>query len=236
MAHTDGVVSPADHIARAVFRFALKPAQRRAIDAVVHGRDTLAVLPTGSGKSAIYQVGGLVRGGLTVVVSPLIALQRDQTRSLAARQRPDGRPVSVVALNSTLPAHARRAALDAVNAGAVDFLMLGPEQLANAETHAHLAGGESPVELFVVDEAHLVSEWGHDFRPEYLRIRDAVEALGRPPTLGLTATASPPVQADITRQLGMRAPDVVIGDFDRPNIRLSVRTTRAACAGGAGGR
>ena len=226
MAQTDEAVSTADQVAREVFGFALKSAQRRAIDAVVYGRDTLAVLPTGSGKSAIYQVGGLVRGGLTVVVSPLIALQRDQTRSLAARRRADGRPVSVVALNSTLPVHARRAALDSVNAGAADFLMLGPEQLANAETHAHLANSGSPVELFVVDEAHLVSEWGHDFRPEYLRIRDTVEALGRPPTLGLTATASPPVQADISRQLGLRAPEVVIGDFDRPNIRLSVRTTR----------
>jgi ATP-dependent DNA helicase RecQ len=227
VAHTDDARSPADEIARKVFGFTLKPAQQRAVDAVIAGRDTLAVLPTGSGKSAIYQVGGLARGGLTVVVSPLIALQRDQARSLQSRSRPNGEPVSVIAINSTLKAHARAAALEALDRGDVDFLMLGPEQLVNAETHARLTSGGSPVELFVVDEAHLVSEWGHDFRPDYLRVRDTVDALGRPPTLALTATASPPVQADINRQLGMRAPEVVIGDFDRPNIRLSVRLTRS---------
>jgi ATP-dependent DNA helicase RecQ len=110
-----------------------------------------------------------------------------------------------------------------MRSGELDFLMLGPEQLANAETHAELVGSVRPVTLFAVDEAHLVSEWGHDFRPEYLRLRDIVDAVGRPTLIALTATAAPPVQADITRELGMREPLVVVADFDRPNIRLAVR-------------
>ena len=101
--------------------------------------------------------------------------------------------------------------------------MLGPEQLANTETHAALLNSPRKVTLVAVDEAHLVSEWGHDFRPEYLRLRGIVDVLGRPPILALTATAAPPVQADITRQLGMRRPQVIVADFDRPNIRLAVR-------------
>jgi ATP-dependent DNA helicase RecQ len=227
VATTEAIRGRVDRMARAVFGFDLTQAQREAAEAVVAGRDTLAVLPTGSGKSAIYQVAGLARDGLTIVVSPLIALQRDQARALASRSRPDGRPVAVALLNSAMPARSHAAALTAIDHGALDFLMLGPEQLANADTHERLLGGGRGVVLFTVDEAHLVSEWGHDFRPEYLRIRDTVEALGRPPLLALTATASPPVQADITRQLGMRDPTIVIGDFDRPNIRLTVRTTRS---------
>jgi ATP-dependent DNA helicase RecQ len=209
--------------AEQVFGYRLRSAQEAATAAVVSGRDTLAVLPTGSGKSAIYQVAGLVLGGLTVVVSPLIALQRDQARALGARQGPDGRPVNVVALNSTLRAHDRAAALAELRGGVVDFLMLGPEQLSAAETHTALLATQRPVGLFAVDEAHLVSEWGHDFRPDYLRIRDTVQALNRPPVVALTATASQPTQADITRQLGMTGPAVVVADFDRPNIHLSVR-------------
>jgi ATP-dependent DNA helicase RecQ len=143
--------------AQQVFGYTLRPAQAKAAAAVVAGRDTLAVLPTGSGKSAIYQVAGLVLGGLTVVVSPLIALQRDQARALRDRTCPDGRPVTVVELNSTLHAHDRAASLGQLRAGIIDFLMLGPEQLSNEETHAVLLDTERPVGLFAVDEAHLVS-------------------------------------------------------------------------------
>ena len=181
------------------------------------------MLPTGSGKSAIYQIAGLALGGLTVVVSPLIALQRDQLQALTARRRPDQAAVQVATLNSTQTAVERRAALARLGAGTLDFLMLGPEQLANAESHAALVQSPRRISLFAVDEAHLVSEWGHDFRPEYLRLRSLVDTLGRPPILALTATAAPPVQADITRQLGMRNPQVIVADFDRPNITLAVR-------------
>jgi ATP-dependent DNA helicase RecQ len=204
-----------------VFGFTLRPAQRRAVDAVLQKRDVLAVLPTGSGKSAIYQIAGLSLGGLTVVVSPLIALQRDQLRSMTARAS-----VRAVMLNSTQHRADRLAAFTALREGAADFVMLGPEQLANAETLHEIVDGPRPVTLVAVDEAHLVSEWGHDFRPEYLRLADVIAATGRPPVLALTATAAPPVQADISRQLHMRDPEVVVADFDRPNIALSVRRTR----------
>jgi ATP-dependent DNA helicase RecQ len=219
-------MSDADELARSTFGFALRPSQHRAVEAVGAGHDTLAVLPTGSGKSAIYQVAGLVAGGLTVVVSPLIALQRDQARSLAARVRPGGLPVRAVLLNSSQHAADRAGALDALRGGQADFVMLGPEQLANAASLAAIAGGPRPVTLAAVDEAHLVSEWGHDFRPEYLRLADVIASFGRPPVLALTATAAPPVQADITRGLRMRDPEVIVADFDRPNIHLAVRRTR----------
>jgi ATP-dependent DNA helicase RecQ len=216
----------AERMAASVFGFGLRPSQLRALAAIGAGRDTLAVLPTGSGKSAIYQVGGLLTGGLTVVVSPLIALQRDQARSLSARTLPDRTAVRAVLLNSTQHVADRRAALDALRSGQADFVMLGPEQLANAESLREIVGGPRPVTLAAVDEAHLVSEWGHDFRPEYLRLADAIDQFGRPPILALTATAAPPVQADITRQLRMRDPEVIVADFDRPNIDLAVRRTR----------
>ncbi|MDG4825633.1 RecQ family ATP-dependent DNA helicase [Asanoa sp. WMMD1127] len=211
-----------DRVAQAVFGFDLRPGQRAAADSVVSGRDTLAVLPTGSGKSAIYQVAGLVLGGLTVVVSPLIALQRDQAAALGRRVKPSGEPVRVVQLNSSQHHGERADALAGLRAGQVDFVMLGPEQLANQESVSALSG----VNLFAVDEAHLVSQWGRDFRPEYLRLPMVAEALGGPTVVALTATAAPPVQADITRELKMRRPRIVVTDFDRPNIHLAVRRTR----------
>ena len=210
-----------DRIAADVLGITLRPAQRRALTALTTTGDTLAVLPTGSGKTAIYQVGGLALGGLTVVVSPLIALQRDQLRAMTARGS-----VRAVMLNSSQHHADRASALEALGRGEVDFVMLGPEQLANAETLAAIQGSPRRITLVTVDEAHLVSEWGHDFRPEYLRLADVVETAGRPPVLALTATAAPPVQADITRQLRMRDPQVIVADFDRPNISLAVRRAR----------
>jgi ATP-dependent DNA helicase RecQ len=210
-----------DRIAADVLGITLRPAQRRALTALTTTGDTLAVLPTGSGKTAIYEVGGFALGGLTVVVSPLIALQRDQLRAMSARGS-----VRAVMLNSSQHRADRASSLEALGRGEVDFVMLGPEQLANAETLGAIQGSPRPITLVAVDEAHLVSEWGHDFRPEYLRLADVVEAAGRPPVLALTATAAPPVQADITRQLRMRDPQVIVADFDRPNISLAVRRAR----------
>ncbi|GAA3021775.1 ATP-dependent DNA helicase RecQ [Streptomyces fulvorobeus] len=210
-----------------MFGFTLRPSQEQAVRAVVEGRDTLAVLPTGSGKSAIYQVAGMLIGGLTLVVSPLIALQRDQLRSITGRNDAS-RPVRAAMLNSAQPVRDRRKTLDLLARGELDFLLMGPEQLANAETAAAVRTGARAVGLFCVDEAHLVSEWGQEFRPEYLRLVDAVTNLGSPPVLALTATASPPVQSDITRRLGMQTPEVVVGGFDRPNISLTMRYTEPA--------
>jgi ATP-dependent DNA helicase RecQ len=193
----------------------LRPGQEEAITAVLHGPDTLAVMPTGSGKSAIYQIAGALIPGATIVVSPLIALQRDQVEAITGRDA--GRAALV---NSALPASERTEALDEFAEGAAEFLFLAPEQFANEETFARVQA--SKPSLFVVDEAHCISEWGHDFRPEYLRLGAVIEALGRPRVLALTATASQPVRQEIVKRLGMREPRIVVRGFDRPNIRLAV--------------
>ena len=205
------------------FGIRLRPGQRSALESLAGRRDTLAVLPTGSGKSAIYQVGGLALGGLTIVVSPLISLQRDQDQILAARRRADQALVQVAILNSAQTSAERHSALRRLGSAELDFLMLGPEQLANTETHAALLGSPRAITLFAVDEAHLVSEWGHDFRPEYLRLRALIESLRPPADPGPDSHGRAPVQVDITRQLGMRDARVVVTDFDRPNIALAVR-------------
>jgi ATP-dependent DNA helicase RecQ len=195
----------------------LRPAQVEAIEAAVAGRDVLAVLATGYGKSAVYQVAAAVRGGLTVVISPLIALQEDQLAGL--QEAPDA--PAAVALNSTRGVRARRDAWRQLRAGAAEYLLLAPEQLAKEEVLADLA--ELEVSLLVVDEAHCIAAWGHDFRPDYLLIGSLAERLGRPPIVALTATASTPVRDEIVTRLGLHDPAILIGDLDRPNIELDVR-------------
>jgi ATP-dependent DNA helicase RecQ len=189
---------------------ALRPGQHAAVAAAVEGRDVLAVLPTGAGKSAIYELAGLLRGGPAIVVSPLIALQRDQLAHLQAAG------LSATVINSQQSQARRAAAL----ADPGQFVFLAPEQLANPETREALRRAQPG--LFVVDEAHLISQWGQDFRPDYLRLGADADELGAPVRLALTATAAPPVREDIARRLGMRDPAVVIGDFDRPHIELAV--------------
>jgi ATP-dependent DNA helicase RecQ len=205
---------------RRLFGFSsLRPGQREAIESVLAGTDTLAVLATGSGKSAIYELAGQLLAGPTVVISPLIALQRDQLAALEARGR-----VVAVAVNSTETARQRQQVLDrlVVDDGRPDFVFLAPEQLADDDVLRRLAKLQ-PV-LLAVDEAHLVSRWGPDFRPDYLRIGPAVEAIGRPIVLALTATAAPPVRAEIVQRLGMRDPAVKLCGFHRPNIDLAVHS------------
>ncbi|HEX2050429.1 MAG TPA: ATP-dependent DNA helicase RecQ [Actinomycetota bacterium] len=194
----------------------LLPGQHAAMSSVVDGRDTLVIMPTGSGKSAIYQVAGLALDGPTIVVSPLIALQRDQVDAL--RETDDGDAEQV---NSTIPAARRDATLERVADGDVEFVFLAPEQLANDDTLAQVRAAAPS--LFVVDEAHCISAWGHDFRPDYMRLGDVVEELGRPTVLAMTATASPAVRDEIVERLRMRSPAVVVRGFDRPNIELAVR-------------
>jgi ATP-dependent DNA helicase RecQ len=208
--------------AREVFGWTqLRPGQRAAMEAVLAGRDALVVMPTGSGKSACYQLPGVMRPGMTVVVSPLIALQQDQVQALHAleehRQGIHGRALAV---HSGVPESEHRAALDHIRDGEVDFVFLSPEQLARDDVMAAVAAAK-PV-LFAVDEAHCVSSWGHEFRPEYLRIGDAINELGHPTVVALTATAAPPVRQEIIDRLGMRDPVCVVTGFDRPNFWLGV--------------
>jgi ATP-dependent DNA helicase RecQ len=192
----------------------LRPGQLRAVAAASDGRDVLAVLPTGGGKSAIYELAGLLRDGPTVVVSPLIALQDDQLAHLRAAG------LHAIVLNSQQSARARAAALDA-SCDSDSFVFLSPEQLANAETREALR--RAGPGLFVVDEAHLISQWGHDFRTDYMRLGAQADALGVPVRIALTATAALPVREEIRKRLGLREPEVVIGNFDRPHIELSAR-------------
>jgi ATP-dependent DNA helicase RecQ len=195
---------------------ALRPGQHQALEAVLQGRDTLAVLPTGSGKSAIYQIAGLMIDGPTVVVSPLIALQRDQREAIA-----QGELGAVAIINSLETARDREAAFEELESADLEFLLLAPEQFDNPATLERLRAAKPS--LFVVDEAHCVSEWGHSFRPDYLRLGAVIDALGHPRTLALTATASPTVRREICERLHLRDPAIVVSGFDRPNIHLSVR-------------
>src|SRR4051812_39593079 len=187
------------------------------MQSVVAGQDTLAVLPSGAGKTAIYQVAGQLLDGPVVVVSPLIALQRDQVERLTEIEEQAGRAAQ---LNSTMSAGDQREVLDSLADGTVRFLFLAPEQLSKPEVVDALR--EAKPALFVVDEAHCVSAWGHDFRPDYLRLGGVIEQLGHPTVLALTATAAPPVRAEIVERLEMRDPQVVVAGFDRPEIRLEV--------------
>ena len=196
---------------------ALRPGQADAVGAVLEARDTLAVMPTGSGKSAIYQLAAFALPGPTVVVSPLIALQRDQVLSIMKRSGEEAE-----ALNSRLSASRREDLFERLDDGELEFVLLAPEQFAHEGTLERLR--EAKPSLFVVDEAHCVSEWGHDFRPEYLRLGAVRDALGGPTLLALTATASPPVREEIVARLGMHDPAIVVRGFDRPNIRFSVET------------
>jgi ATP-dependent DNA helicase RecQ len=212
----DRVLRQLERAARDTFGWpGLKPGQGEAMAAVMAGRDALAVMPTGFGKSAIYQVPALLIDGPTVVVSPLISLQHDQVESLLAS---GAAPTGVRELNSTIGARERAELFEELSAGQVEYLFLAPEQLAKPEVLDRIA--EAKPSLFVVDEAHCVSAWGHDFRPDYLRLGDVVDRLGHPVVLALTATASRPVREEIVRRLHLRDPFLVVAGFDRPNLFL----------------
>jgi ATP-dependent DNA helicase RecQ len=196
----------------------LRPGQHEALNALLSGHDTLVVMPTGGGKSAIYQVAARLLPGPTVVVSPLLALQRDQMDAINSDDADVGDAAAVSSAQSTSQ---RRQALDDLENGDIEFLFLAPEQFSNADVLQKLRSA-SP-SLLVIDEAHCISEWGHDFRPDYGRLGQVVEELGRPRVLALTATAAPPVRREIVEKLGLQNPQMVIHGFDRPNIFLEVR-------------
>jgi ATP-dependent DNA helicase RecQ len=194
----------------------LRPGQQEAILSILDKRDTLVVMPTGSGKSAIYQIAGMLLRGSVLVLSPLIALQKDQVDSINAS---DGNAEAVV-INSSLTAAELREELDRTANGKYKFIFLAPEQLHKEE--ALQAVKESNPSMIVIDEAHCISEWGHDFRPDYLQLGRMIELLGHPVTVALTATASRRVREEIMDRLGLKTPNIFVGGFDRPNIHLRV--------------
>ncbi len=203
-------------VLKEIFGFdAFRPGQEAVIRAVLEGRDTLAVMPTGGGKSLCYQIPALMQESLTVIVSPLISLMKDQVDSLLQSSVADA-----AALHSGLSPEERWEVERKVRTGEIRMLYVAPERLRSLEFVLSLR--RAGVGLFVVDEAHCISEWGHDFRPDYLFLPRAVKDLGSPPVLALTATATPRVRQDIRRSLGMRDPHVEVTSFNRPNLTYRV--------------
>jgi ATP-dependent DNA helicase RecQ len=209
------------NLLRRTFRLQrLRPGQREVIESVLAGRDTLAIMPSGAGKSLCYQLPTLQTRGTTVVVSPLIALMKDQSDKL------EERGVDAAAVNSALSARERREAMRRIRGRKADFIFTTPEQLANPAVVQELKAG--PIDLFVVDEAHCITQWGHDFRPAYLGLGAALRALGNPTLLALTATATPDVIEDIGRQLGRPRLRVLNAGVYRPNLYFEVLQTTNA--------
>ena len=197
-----------------------RPMQREIIESVMSGRDTLALMPTGGGKSIIYQLPTLANEGLCIVVTPLIALMKDQVDRLRRRG------IQAVAIHSGVAARQIDIALDNCVYGDVKFLYLAPERLAS-ETF-RLRVQRMNVSLLAVDEAHCISQWGYDFRPSYLRIAELRRLIPDTPILALTASATPTVAEDIMRHLRFAEPNIMRSSFSRPNLSYAVRhvTTR----------
>src|SRR5438105_1083621 len=194
-----------------------RPGQRELIEAALTGHDALGILPTGGGKSLTYQLPAVLLPRAVVVVSPLISLMEDQQRKAEAAR------IGVAKLDSTLSASEERETVAEIESGGSELIYLTPERLENPEHVEPLRA--RGVSLFVIDEAHCISQWGHDFRPAYLALPEAIRALGRPPVLALTATATPEVAQDIVRQLGIPGARVVNTGIERPNLRFEVRRT-----------
>jgi ATP-dependent DNA helicase RecQ len=192
--------------------------QEEAVSAAARGDDLLVVMPTGAGKSLCYQLPAAIAEGITLVVSPLVALMRDQV--VALQERTAFAELGAQFLNSSQTAEEQRGVLQLLRAGQLKLLYVAPERFRAPSFVDALKSIK--LARFVVDEAHCISQWGHDFRPDYLTLKSAVESLGHPPLTAVTATATTRVQGSIIENLGMRNPQVFIGGFDRPNLHFSV--------------
>jgi len=193
------------------------PGQEKAIDNILAGQDTVVVLPTGGGKSLIFQLPALILEGITIVISPLIALMKDQVDSLGCV----GIPATFI--NSSIsPAETEKRLAD-LKSGRYKIVYIAPERFYNELFLKELK--QIKVSLFAIDEAHCISQWGHDFRPSYMRLRDAIKYVGSPTVVALTATATPEVRDDIVKQLALKDSDLVITGFARPNLQFAVATT-----------
>lgn len=191
-----------------------RPGQSQAIHAAIQGRDVIVVMPTGSGKSLCYQLPGLELRGTTVVISPLIALMQDQVTHL------QDQGFRAAAINSSLSASELQLVESEIAIGNLEFIFTTPERIATAEFRDRLS--HVTIDLFVVDEAHCVSQWGHDFRPDYLSLGNAIEALGSPPVMAMTASATDEILADIQSELRIPDAKIVHTGFDRPNLSLQI--------------
>jgi len=194
-----------------------RPGQEEALQHLLAGRHTLVVMPTGAGKSLIYQLAACLLPGTTLVISPLIALMKDQVDALARRGIP------ATAINSTIPSSEQSRRLQGITGGAYRLVYIAPERLRHRAFRRTLSGAH--IGLLAIDEAHCISQWGHDFRPDYLHIAAACKEMGKPTTVALTATATPQVQDDILRLLGLPSAERIVTSFNRPNLTFRVRYT-----------
>lgn len=223
MEKNDDLLMRAQAVLKTTFGYnEFRPMQQEVIASVLSGRDTLAVMPTGGGKSLCYQIPALLFGGITLVVSPLISLMQDQVASLVENG------VSAVFLNSSLEWGEYLDAVQRIKSGSVKLVYLSPEALAAERTQSILHDAPVPVSCITVDEAHCISEWGHDFRPGYLEISNVRAQFKDTVFLALTATATAQVQKDITVNLRMKTPEIFVAGFNRANIFLEVRPKRNA--------
>jgi ATP-dependent DNA helicase RecQ len=191
-----------------------RPLQAEIIQSVLHGKDNLVVMPTGGGKSVCYQIPALISEGLTIVISPLISLMKDQVEGL----KQNGVPAAF--LNSSLNETQQKKVAQLISSGKLKMLYISPERLLNPAMLAFLK--KIPLSFFAVDEAHCISMWGHDFRPVYAQLKTLKDTFDNIPIVALTATADKVTRKDIVKQLGLPDPEIFIDSFDRPNLHLKV--------------